>query len=188
MPTSNATSAPERARVKLSELSPEAIASIRRDYSDGEPVLVTKSRHNVSHATFYACIDGAIPGHPPLPPIPRRKVRLTKAPEAGIRSLLIAKLWRTAKRQVSEIETRLKTVAERPSERESDTRSLAVLIKALRELSALDDAQEAARRTNATDTVDDDPVPQDIDDFRRALAERIEAFVDSRTGPGVADS
>ncbi len=184
-PTGNATRARDDMRVKLSDLTLETIEHIRRDYADGEPVQVTKSKHNVSDATFYACVDGRVPGHPSLPPIPRRNKRPGKAPESDIRSVLIAKLWRTAKRQVSEIEARLKMVAERPSERESDTRSLAVLVKTVRELAALDEVRDA--HNNSTDVIDDDPIPQDIDEFRRELARRMDAFVVARTGPGVPD-
>ena len=184
-PTFDATRAPERARMKLSELTSETIESIRRDFADGEPVAVIKSKYNVSQATFDACVDGKVPGHPPMPPIPRRKTRLGKATQADIRSVLIAKLWRTAKRQVSEVEARLKAVALQPSERESDNRMLAVLVKTVRELAALDDARDA--RNISTDVIDDDPIPQDIDEFRRELARRMDAFVVARTGTGVPD-
>jgi hypothetical protein len=132
------------------------------------------------------CLDGAIPGRPRLPPMPRRMIP-GRAPESDIRSALIAKLWRTAKRQVSEIEARLKRIAPQPSERESDMRALAVLVKTLRELTALEEAHGDARPNNATDAVDDDPIPRDIDEFRRELARRMDAFVERRTGSGVPD-
>jgi hypothetical protein len=102
-----------------------------------------------------------------------------------VRGAMIAKLWRTAKREVSEVESRLRTSLQ-SSKRESDTRRFAVLVKTVRDLAAMADAHDA-HRNNSTDAVDDDPIPQDIDEFRRKLARRMRAFVESRTGTGVPD-
>lgn len=171
-------------------LTPEAIARIRQQYIDGVPVATIKADNLISQATLDLCLAGTIRGQPPLPPIPRRRGRAAKPAPSDIRSRLIAKLWRTAQRQVGEIEARLRTVADATSERESDMRALAVLVKTLRELAALDDAQRETHANPAMDAEDDDPVPRDMDEFRRELARRIRAFVADQTGcsvPGDAE-
>jgi hypothetical protein len=92
---------------------------------------------------------------------------------------------------VREIEDRMRARASggeagEPAERERDARMLAVLVKTLRELAALDESHKDAARAVQADPTDDDPVPRDIDEFRRELARRIQAFVgsDSAATPG----
>jgi hypothetical protein len=63
----------------------------------------------------------------------------------------------------------------RPREIESGVRALATLTRTLRELNGL----LGRHQTRGHD--DDDDVPEDIDEFRRELARRIDAFVASRT-------
>jgi hypothetical protein len=100
------------------------------------------------------------------------------------RASLVKQMWRTAEAQVREIEERLRRAGQGPDERERDARVLAVLAKTLRELAALDQANTGAAAPPADDA-DDDPMPRDIDEFRRELARRIHAFVDSRGGAGL---
>ena len=66
---------------------------------------------------------------------------------------------------------------------ECAARTLASLARTLREIALSSRGDEAA----PPDDTDDDPIPRDIDEFRRELARRIHAFVDSRTGSGVPD-
>ncbi len=68
------------------------------------------------------------------------------------------------------------------SESERMARTLASLARTLREVALLNGRGEGT----ATDEPDDDPVPRDIDEFRRELARRIEAFVGSRTDDGIS--
>ena len=96
---------------------------------------------------------------------------------SGDRVAIVRRLWRTAEAQVRDIEGRLRQDQQQPDERERDARMLAVLVKTLRELSALDEFQGATPTTAG----DDDEVPRDIDEFRRELARRIDAFVAART-------
>jgi hypothetical protein len=91
----------------------------------------------------------------------------------------VARIWRTAEAQVRDIEDRLRARAQPPDEREKDARTLAVLVKTLRELTALDEAE------GRSETEDDDSGPRDIDEFRRDLARRMDAFVAERTRAGV---
>jgi hypothetical protein len=93
-------------------------------------------------------------------------------------------MMRSAERQVAEIELR---VGSPRHDREKDARMLAVLARAMRELTAVDALNRDLERANESDTkqapvVDDDPPPDDIDEFRNELARRIEAFVADRTG------
>ena len=123
--------------------------------------------------------DGPASGEPQLEPLPPRSDRAS----------LVRQMWRTAEAQVRDIEERLLRDAQPADERERDARVLAVLAKTLRELAALDQANsDAAARAalSQSDDADDDPVPRDIDEFRRELARRIQAFVASRGGAGVA--
>jgi hypothetical protein len=61
-------------------------------------------------------------------------------------------------------------------EAEHGARTLANVSRALREIKALTELESET----PPDEADDDPVPRDIDEFREALACRIEAFVASR--------
>lgn len=185
--TAPAASADEDGRVPLQQLSDEAIARIRQQYGDGEPVARIKRVHNVGDHTLYRCLDGDIPGRPRLPPIRRRRIGTGGPAGVDARRAMIAKLWRTAKRQISEVDARLRVAAQQPSERENDLRKLAMLVKTVRDLAALDEAQADTRRNDAMDPVDDDPVPRDIDEFRRELARRMDAFVERRTGTRISD-
>jgi hypothetical protein len=173
-------------------LSNEKIALMRRRYVDGVPVDQILAEFKVSRGTLYHWLDGGPqrgPRH--LPPIPRRGKAGTcrGALPSGARELLIDRLWRTASRQVQEIENRLAARAHgeagEPAERERDARMLAVLVKTLRELAALDEANKDAASAAQPEPEDDDPVPRDIDEFRRELARRIQAFVGSEDGAAV---
>jgi hypothetical protein len=73
----------------------------------------------------------------------------------------------------------------RPREMEQTARALGALTRTLRELNALL-AQHPPRADE-----DDDPVPEDIDEFRYELARRIRAFIaarrDNNSGGGATD-
>jgi hypothetical protein len=94
------------------------------------------------------------------------------------RRALVARLWRTAERQVEEIEVRLKAAGLKVAEREGNARALAVVVRTLRELAAFDQAQKTRAKESATD--DDDAVPRDMDEFRRGLSRRIDALAAAR--------
>lgn len=152
MPPTSHGPADADSRVPLHQLSNEAIAGIRQQYADGVAVARIKQAHRVNDHTLYRCLDGDMPGRPRLPPIRRRRIGTGGPAGVDARRAMITKLWRTAKRQVSEVEARLRLSAQQPSERESDLRRLAVLVKTVRELAALDEAQADARN-NAMDAV-----------------------------------
>jgi hypothetical protein len=96
------------------------------------------------------------------------------------RASLVTRLWRTAERQLRDIEDRLARDRQQPpDERERDARTLAVLVKALRDLSMLDGSTR-----ESTDAYDGRP--RDIVAFRRELARKMDAFIERKLGRGVS--
>ena len=167
----------------VQKVPPEAVALLRRRYSEGATLAVLKAESGVTSLwMIYRCLDGHYDdgcGVPlPLPALPRRRndARMTRAE-------LLRRLWRNAQRQVDQIETRIKQSRQAPDDSERDARALAVLVRTLRELSAFDEMRKPdAKKQPKPELENDDPVPRDIDELRRELARRIHAFVDERTG------
>jgi hypothetical protein len=167
--------------VSTDRMSPEIIAEARTLYADRNvPVPVIAAKLGISrHAVYYA-VNGA---GGTLPPLPRRRADARRTP-SGHRLLLVQRLWRTAERQVREIEQRLLRNDYAAGERGEDAHVLAVVVKTLRELAALENPDTGKPKDK--DTTDDDDGPRDIDEFRRELARRMHAFVASRTGGSVS--
>lgn len=162
-------------------VSPDIIARVRERYAAGDSVQRIMSDTRMSSGTLYHWIDGgpADENGPRLPPLPRRNSKGTRraARKPGTRLSLVKRLWRTAEWQVRDIEDRLRQNPQQSDERERDARMLAVIVKTVRELSTLRDADE------------DNPAGHDaadIDDFRRDLARKIDAIIAS--GGGRADN
>jgi hypothetical protein len=172
--------------------SQDAIHRVRHEYATtNKPVAQIARENGMSNGTMYYWLDGGPPTGPlHLEPIPRRKdgaIRSFRRRRlTGDRAAIVRRIWRTAEAQVRDIEDRLMQSGQPPDARERDARAMAVLVKTIRELSTLDDLKtgDAATTERARD---DDEVPRDINEFRRALAERIEAFNERRTGSRVAD-
>lgn len=161
----------------------EIITAARQMYADRVPVADIRAALKISKEILYHCVDGGCENWPVrLPPLPRRRegaARTKKRPRLrGERKSIIRRVWRTAEAQVREIELRLAQPASEPDERERDARLLAVLVKTLRELSALD---AAGRESNKQTEPEDDPVPRDLDEFRRELARKMDAIISRRT-------
>ena len=159
-------------------IPPETVALARRSYVEGVPVSRILAETGMSLGTFYAVCDGKYDdgsGAPP-PALPRRRIvmgRRRKALRAS-RMSLVKRLWRTAERQVRDIETRLEDHAQDPEGRERDTRMLAVMVKTLRELHAIDGAhgKGTGKGDAALEPANDDT--RDINEFRRDLARKID--------------
>jgi hypothetical protein len=162
--------------------TPERVALARRRYSDGVPVKDILAETEMTLGTFYRCIDGKLPDGSGIEPAPiaRRRAGVRIRHRLGSRAALIARMWRTAERQVEEIEDRLRVAGLQQTERESNARTLATVARTLRELAAVDDARRAEKGTSKDD--DDDAAPQNIDELRRTLAEKLEAVVADREG------
>jgi hypothetical protein len=111
------------------------------------------------------------------PPLPRRRRVLGKKrkPLSGDRVSLAARLWRTAELQARDLEERLARPAGSSPERERNLRMFGAVVRALRDLSAFDPAAGEGGKP----ATDPDPIPENIDEFRRELARRIHALVDA---------
>jgi AcrR family transcriptional regulator len=176
------------------EPSPEVIARIREQYAAGVTVRQIRAEAGVNSEVLYRWLCGGPEGADgvrPLPPIPLRRHFATKASAPGRagaagHKALVGRLWCTARAQVDAVEQRLAQAGQQPEERESDARMLAVLVKTLRELAALDEARANARKETRQGgarnraKADDDRPPQDIDEFRRELARRMDAIAARR--------
>ncbi len=91
------------------------------------------------------------------------------------RHQLAARLWRAAERQAAEVEERIAAGPRPVAEAERDARLLSVLAKTLRELSAVE--------ASAQSEDDEDAAPNDIDELRSALDERLRKLSLERARP-----
>lgn len=100
--------------------------------------------------------------------------------DGGSREQLATRIQTMVDREIEAVDKILKTLdGEDAVATEGAARTLASLARTLRELVALDASQLGP------EPEDDDPVPEDIDEFRRELARRIDAFIQHRMDSGV---
>jgi hypothetical protein len=173
--------------------TPDLVAQVRRLYSEGESVKDILAGMAIKLGTLYGCLDGRYPDGSGIKParIPRRREGVHVYQRIGTRGALVARMWRTAEKQVAEIEDGLKAAGIALDERESNARTLAIVAKTLRELSAVDEAAEKPRRKGRKQLPDDDSddePPRDIEELRRELSRKIEALIGVRTDGGTAGS
>jgi hypothetical protein len=164
--------------------TPDRVALVRARYRAGASLRAIHAETGLSRTAIHQCLAGDYDdgsGAPP-PPIALRRGGTPAGPMR--RTALVARLWQSAEQQVEQIEARLARIAPASEQRDGDMRAFATLVKTLRELSAFDEAHQPRARKRKTEQ-DDDPVPRDIDEFRRELARRMDAFVQSRTGARV---
>jgi hypothetical protein len=93
------------------------------------------------------------------------------------RAAVAARVQATVERELTAVGRVLDVLG--PSDRdeaERTARTLASLARTLREVALINRTEEAA----APDDIDDDPVPRDIDEFRRELTRRIRKFIEAR--------
>jgi hypothetical protein len=177
MNTANPTTAPQAA-----PLSSKTVARIRRQYAEGVAVARIYAENGVSCGVVYQCVDGRPPGLDALPPLQRRRSPMV----ALDRRQVVARLWRTAVRRIRDIDRRLADADQPQPERERDARMLAVFIKTLRDLTALDRAQADTVAPKDAPPDDDDFIPRDIEELRRELARRVDLLRQRRTPAGPA--
>jgi hypothetical protein len=156
-------------------VTPETVALVRRLYSEGATLPVLKAESGLTSLwTIYRCFDGHYDdgsGAPlPLAALPRRRndARMTRAE-------LVRRLWRSAERQVNQIETRIKQSGHAPDVSERDARALAVLVRTLRELSSFDEAKRGKAKQQPKN---DEPVPRDLGELRRELTRKLRALAE----------
>ncbi len=167
------------------QIAPETVALARKRYAEGVAVSRILGETEMSLGTLYAALDGKLDegGGAKPAPMARRRVVMGQRKRAlrAARISLVARLWRTAERQVRDIETRLASAAPDPAERERDARVLAVLVKTLRELHAFDGANLRGKVEAESDN--DDSV-RDLDEFRRELARKIDRLAAQHSQAG----
>ena len=159
-------------------VSPKTVALARQRYAEGAPVSGILAETGMSHGTLYFWLDGG-PNDgsgPRLPVIPRRRLVMRKRRPRlpGQRISIVERLWRTAERQVRDIEDRLRLSQQEPAERERDARVMAVLVKTVRELSLIEEK-------NRESAPEDDDGARDLEDFRRELARKIDGLIAARS-------
>jgi hypothetical protein len=165
----------------MTEPTPEIGAQVRARYAAGDRVADILADAGIGPGTLYYWIDGGPDDGDGsrLPPLPRRhsaRVRHARSRPAA-RLSLVKRLWRTAEWQVRDIEDRLRANQMPPDERERDARLLAVMVKTVRELTALRDDNES------------EDAAANSDDVRRELARKLDALIAKRSAgvPRVAE-
>jgi hypothetical protein len=96
------------------------------------------------------------------------------------RTAMIERMWRTVEAELGAVErmrAQLGAQAQSPADAEKTARTVESIMRTLKELDRLRFAQPAAMTAAEQDDIDD--LPRDLDEFRRALAARIDAFVAS---------
>ena len=160
---------------------PETVAYARRRYRENAIVDDILGETGLSLGVLYRCIDGLYDDGSGLPaqPLPRRNPCRSRRPALGrLRATMADRLWRTGESYVKALEERLARADLSEGAREGDARVFAIMVRAMRELietgaSAPPPQPIAAVKADAAKAEDDDPVPDDVEEFRRQLAERI---------------
>lgn len=111
---------------------------------------------------------------PIIPPPPPRGMPARKR--------LISRLWRTAERQVDEIETRLSAHRDDPQSLERDAKTLAIVTRTVRDLVAIESEAKAATQKEKGEQPVDSDIPRSIDAFRAELAGRLDQLRRERRG------
>lgn len=154
-------------------LPPAALAA-RALYLEGASLIRIRAETGLHSGNLYTWLDGPAAKSAGLPVVERRRAKVVGQRRRGLassRPSVIARLWRTAERQVADIETRLVAAGGDPATLERDAKTLSVLARTVRDLVALD---AEARQTDMTDPVDDETqAPPDLDAFRNELAEKL---------------
>ena len=162
-------------------LTAEQGEALRNDYAARELTIAEIcEKHDIGYATLYFWVTGGprIDGVPMFPPLPSRNPRARKTS----RTKLVRRMWETMDGQIETLEQRLAGKL-KPAEREREVRTMALLVKTLRELNDFDGAKRKSTQkggSNPAPEVNDDD-PRDIDEFRRELARRIAALDPSAT-------
>jgi hypothetical protein len=159
----------------------DTVVRVREDYVSGKKASQIMAECEITSHRLYQLLagKGEAAGLPAI--ALRSELRDTRArprePDRA-RASLVDRLWRTADRQVRDIERRLRLETQKPDERERDARMLAIMVKTLRELRALD-----AARAEQEPTSEDEPGPDNLDDFRRDLVRKMDAIIAARETP-----
>jgi hypothetical protein len=157
----------------------DAVVRVRHDYVNGKTVARITAEYLITRHKLYRLLAGEVEAAS-LPPIKRRDPR-ARIP-ADTRAAVVERLWRAADRQVRDVEKRLRLNDQKPDERERDARVLATTVKTLRDLRALD-----AARAETEPSAEDDKGIDNLDDFRRELARKMDTVIAARAAAGSGD-
>jgi hypothetical protein len=108
----------------------------------------------------------------PIPPQQRRR--------------LVKRLWRTAERQVAEIDRRLAAMRDDPQSLEREAKTLALVARTVRDLVALEQEAAPAPRSGEERDGRTDTAFIDVNAFRRELAFKLDQLRAGGAGPGIA--
>lgn len=105
-------------------------------------------------------------------------VAISRAPVSPQqRAAIASRIQSAVERELAAVERVLDVVgAADPGEAERSARTLASISRTLREVAALNQPDEVT----PPDDTDNDPIPRDIDEFRRELTRRIRNFIEAR--------
>ena len=157
------------------------------------PLPMATSPVRIDTAPDGTCVDaGPLNGRQAGQPRMRRAAPVARS-GAGRSRTVVARLWRTAERQVREIEDRLMRLeagdeagprAGDATQGERDAKTLAILAKTIRDLADLSQVQArpAARTMPSAPEIEDgyDPPAADLDELRRELARKLAAIQSAR--------
>lgn len=138
---------------------PQAALRARDLYAAGATLRTIAEETGLCHGAVYHWIDGGpkVEGERPLQPLPRRRDIARRRPLKGDRIELVGRMMFAAEAQVGEIEARL-AQGGNATERERDARTLAVLARTLRDLTALDTLHRGNEQRTKKQQRHDDPV------------------------------
>ncbi len=160
----------------------EFLEGIRQRYDEGVPIESIVADTGLARHKIYSLLGRQPPGDGPAPDDPLVD---------GVRTALLRRLWLNADHQVAEIERRLAAAPpDVPPERE--TRTLAVLARIVRELSAAEAVSDATRSRRARARAeaarrreaDDDGQPRTLEQLREELGRRLEQLRSARSAGG----
>lgn len=155
----------------------EQIERARSMYEQGFTVSRILAGCDMALGTLYYWLDGGPreEGGSLYPPIARRKqvVGKRRKPLTTSRVSLSARLWRTAERQVRDIEERLARPAASPVERERDVRMFNICVRTVRDLALFD---AGASPDTPAPALTDAP-EADLDEVRASLLRKMDALI-----------
>lgn len=166
---------------RLKSPPPETVAYVRSRYAARAPVAGIRRETGLSLGAIYQCLDGAYDDGSggPIPALPRRSIIAhRRRPLAHVRDNVTSQLWRIADRQADRLDQQLRRADLTADEWEANVRMFGVVSHCVCELlrSGKDDGAVAPpfQSKEVAISGDDDPVPRDIDEFRRRLADKID--------------
>jgi hypothetical protein len=192
------------------EFTPEALAQAQWEYEETDtPVADIAARAGCAATTLYAKVRelGWRTRHQRAARLQALrqsgKVRIAKRPrqhrprrrpgaasdEAVAGGDMMARVTRTVAREIEAIDdilARLEPGEARSSVAERAARTLASLARTLNEVRRMSpDNAPRAPAPESTETDQHDRMPRDMDEFRRALARRIDAFIAGQEEPAI---